>query len=243
MDLDAVPDDLAADDGLTQAAINGVLNETTYNEHVNRAGYKNLPVKRVPLSRYRDIYDGEMVREAFKLMQQRVEIEVDPEMVHDPNDVNLAWDLSKRFLDFLLVVADNVGFGAILPSIANDHHFVFHLDLHQPARPFKLKHGSLGFSRERSLLYVGKSRGKDEVWVGMAPHSYFLPELDRRTTDEPVKRSEVSNLQGHHYWMIVMYLAYVLNKALPHRSIYCADRYPQISSNAAQNVKKSTNIL
>lgn len=243
MELDRVPDDLAADDGLAQAAVNGVLNDTSYQTHMNMNGYKQVPFKRVPLSRYRDIFEGGMAKEAFNLMRQRVEIELDADMVHEPSNPNLAWDLSKHYLDFLLVVADKCGFGAILPSVENDHHFVFDLDLHQPARPFRMKHGSIGFSIARSMLYIGRSRGKDEVWLAMAPHSYFLPELERHTPDEVVKRSEPTNLRGPHYWMIVMYLAYVFNEALPHRPIFCHVPYPAISDKPAREVKLSTSIL
>jgi len=161
-------------------------------------------------------------------------------MIYKSASPDLAWDMSKDFLDFLLVVSAKIGFDAILPNISNDPNFVFHLDLHQPARIFKSKHANVGFSLERCMLYIGTSRGKDNIWMAMAPDEFFDTSGSHR---DAFPSSGPSCLLGRHYWMLVMYLAHVITTAVPAREVYCTDTYPDLSDNPRSNVEATTNLL
>lgn len=241
MDLNVVQDELAADDGLDQRVINSILDEDAYDEHTQRQRYKDTTFKRVKLSVFRDIFDKKQAHKSFQLMRQRTEIILDDDFTYKSNNTHLAWDLSQHFLDFLLVVSAKVGFHAILPNTPNDHHFVFDLDLHQPSRVFKAKHADLGFSSERRLLFIGKSRGKDEVWLAMAPLDFFVDDPDRPLN--PTKAVESSCLTGPHYWMLVMYFAFLLHRIFPQKSVFCSNPYPNIDVDPRLRVQIATNVL
>jgi hypothetical protein len=119
---------------------------------------------------------------------------------------------------------------------------VFNLDLHQPARTFKGKHARIGFSPERSMLFVGTSRGKDPLWVAMAPDEFFESVSDNDDLSQH-RSTQPSCLQGRHYWMMVMYFAHVITSALPARHIYCIEQYPDLSNRPRYEVENVTNIL
>lgn len=234
-------DALSADDGLDQRVINGALTEGAYDSETQRQKFKDVPFRRVRLSELRANFEGNKTRRALNLMSMRTEIKIDDEYLHKHDNPNLAWDMSKHYLDFLLVQSASIGFHAILPRVANDLTFIFHLDLHQPCRTFTSKYVDLDFSPDRRLLYIGRSRGKDEVWLAMAPAEYFLKDqaLPRHARMAVLPTS----LEGSHYWMLVMLFAYFLNRKFPGGSIYCTVPYPDLESNPRQNVAASTNIL
>jgi hypothetical protein len=236
-----VPAALAADDGVDQAVINATLDEAADGRYnTAKRAYMDLPLRRVNLSEYRRIYEGNLPRLAFQNLSTRTEIVVDPPMTYKSTSPDLAWEMSENFLDFLLIVSAHIGFDAILPNIPNDPNFVFHLDLHQPARIFKSKHANIGFSTERCMLYIGISRGKDNIWLAMAPHEFFGTSGSHTDT---FPSSGPSCLLGRHYWMLVMYLAHVIATAVPAREIYCTSAYPDLSDNPRMNVEENTNLL
>lgn len=235
-----MPEALAADDGVDQAVINAILDEAAEGHDTSKRAYMDLPLRRVNLSEYRRIYEGNLSRLAIQKLSTRTEIVLDSQMTYMSTSPDLAWEMSKNFLDFLLVVSADIGFDAILPNIPNDPTFAFHLDLHQPARIFKSKHANVGFSTERCMLYIGKSRGKDNIWLAMAPHEFFATSGSHRDT---FPSSGPSCLLGGHYWMLVMYLAHVIATALPAREVYCTHAYPDLSDNPRMIVENNTNLL
>lgn len=240
IDLNHVPPDLSADDGLDQRVINAVLDEGAYDAESQRQKYRDTPFRRVKLSELRHNYERRQTRRALRLMAIRTEIEIDDEYMYQNDSPDLAWDMSKHYLDFLLVKGSDIGFHAILPNNANDLNFIFHMDLHQPGRTFKSKHAELDFTPDGRLLYIGRSRGKDEVWLAMAPLEYFNT---TREHGESINPSPQQCLAGKHYWMIVMLFAYLHDTAFPGKAIYCTDPYPDLDNEPRLHVTESTNIL
>jgi hypothetical protein len=173
-------------------------------------------------------------------LRMRTEVTLGPEVTYEADDPKLYWNCATHYLDYLLVIGDNVGFDAILPNVANDPHFVFALDLHQPARTFRDKHANLGFSLDRTMLYLGKSQGKDNVWLAMAPDEFF-----EQNISFTMKHKEIAPtcLLPIHYWMMVMFFAHVITEALPRREIYCTNQYPDLSYLPHAHVQANTNML
>lgn len=236
--LDAVADALAADDGLDQGVINSSL-EGSDDDRAQRK-FDDLPFRHVSLKELKDIYESRNARKALNLLRMRTEIALDPDMTYNTDDPSLAWNVPNHYLDFLLVVSDNIGFDAILPNVPNDPNFVFNLDLHQPTRTFKSKHANVGFSLDRCMLYIGKSRGKDNVWLAMAPEQFFSGDGSYRDVHP---NNGPTSLAPKHYWMMVMFLAHVIDESLPGQGIYCSEKYPDIHNTPRQNVEGCTNLL
>jgi hypothetical protein len=140
------------------------------------------------------------------------EITLDPNMTYKTDDPSLAWNVPNHYLDFLLIISDKIGFDTILPNVTNDPNFVFNLDLHQPTCTFKSKHANISFPLDPCMLYVGKSGGKDNIWLAMAPNQFFSS--DGSYHDVHPNRSPTSSAPKH-YWMMVMFLTHVIVESLP----------------------------
>lgn len=202
------------------------------------------------MSRLRRAYERGIVKPAFDLLRKRTEIYIDADYKRDPFSEDLAYDLTSHYLDFMLVMGKSIGFDAIMPNTASDLLFVFNLDLHQPHRMLKTKHADLGFSLTGRVLYMGRSRGKDTVWLVMVPNTFLAAQddgfSDDEDEDEPSRTelpSDKTNMEGKHYFMMVMFIAFVFQKYLPNRSVCCYEMYPDLSVNAFRNVKAATNLL
>lgn len=229
------------------------LRDSAGDTHDGSVCYEDIPVKRILLSTHRKLYEQRMAKAAFDLLRVRTEIDIDAEYQYDPVSPDLIFDITRHFLDFMLVLSSGIGFDAFLPNTANDHLFSFSLDLHQPQRLLKTKHTDLGFSLLHRVLYLGSSRGKDTAWLIMVPNSFIAAQDDGIPADSddeedpdthsPSSGRIATNLQGNHFFMIVMFIAFVFEKYLPGRSIACYKEYPDLSANAWQNVREATNLL
>lgn len=203
---------------------------------------------RIPLSRYKQMMEDDQLNAAFKLLRSRTEIFIDEEYTYDAHDPRLAYDASEHYLDFLLVLSSRIGFDSFLPNSVNDITFAFSLDLHQPQRSLNIKHCDLGFPVGRNTLYIGRSRGKDMVYLVMAPNTFINEdEPDDDASDHPdnaaTPRRLPSNLSGRHYFMLVMFMAFIFQKHFPRRDVYCHTRYPDIEHQPYKHLRESTNIL
>lgn len=244
--LDDIPEELGADDGAQQHIILDSLRDSAGDLDGRAACYEDAPVIQVPLSKLQSNWENKNVTSAFRLLRSRSEIVIDDEFKCDPHDKNLAYNLSQHRLDFLLVMSSRIGFDAILPNSRSDTTFIFRLDLHQPQRSLKLKHSDLGFPMDHKALFIGRARGKDLVYLVMAPNAFIAQEED--DTDDigdpaPSKGRVRTNMSGRHYWMLVMFMAFIFEKHFPHRDVYCHEHYPNIDQNAWKNVRAATNIM
>ncbi|KZP04664.1 hypothetical protein FIBSPDRAFT_904100 [Athelia psychrophila] len=111
--------------------------------------------------------------------------------------------------------------------------FVFHLDLHQPHHTLKMKHVDLGFLVNCNVLFVGRARGKDQVFIIMAPNHFIFadkqPKIDDDGNTAPKNTGPlITNMAGSSFqsWM----------------STATTD-YPDIDHNTWTNVCSATNIL
>ncbi|KAF7973291.1 hypothetical protein HWV62_15669 [Athelia sp. TMB] len=242
--LDDVSDELATDDSLLQDVILDSIFQNSQGSEISLDTYRSLPLSRIKLSRLKSIKEKNLFNQAFNIMKTKWEIEIDPKYSENPLDPQMGFDLQNHYLDFCLAVSAAIGFDAVLPNSANEHLFVFNLDLHQPSRGFKSKHADLTFSLARRALFFGSSRGKDDVWVFFAPQQYFSVEgVTPNPSAKPRTVREPTNIKVVHYWMFVMFMAHVYEKALPSRHIYCVEKYPDVFSDAYNNVIAKTNIL
>ncbi|KAF7970095.1 hypothetical protein HWV62_25024 [Athelia sp. TMB] len=244
--LDDVPDELQADDGVSQHHILDSLRDCAGDPNLGSLPYEDMAVKRVKLSHLKECFERQRAMAACELLYRRTEIVIDSKCLHPPTSPSLAFDLSNHFLDFMLVLSKSIGFDAILPKAASDLLFVFNLDLHQPHRTLKSKHADLGFSLAGRVLYLGRSRGKDTVWLVMVPKAFLAAQdegVANGFTESQPKRRNSTNMEGRHYFMLVMFIAYVCQKHLPGRNITCHTQYPDISINAWRNIRAATNLL
>src|SRR6202044_2861662 len=88
--LDIVPNALAADDAPAQDVVALAVDDRSYH-HSARQKFNELPVRKVPLSRYRDIFDRKLPSKAIDLMRHRTESFIGPEWSYDALHPNLAW--------------------------------------------------------------------------------------------------------------------------------------------------------
>lgn len=253
--LGDVPEELQTDDGVDQRVVLDSLRESAGDFNASSVHYEDMPVASVLLSQFRRMYETRSAKAAFDLLRSRTEIEIDPEDQYTAVGSDLIFDISHHFLDFLLVLSKGIGFHAFLPNSPSDHLFIFSLDLHQPCRILKTKHVELGFSLFQRALYIGTSRGKDTAWLVMVPDSFInaqddgIPEDNEQEEDEDHADPQLSrgraqtNMQSKHYFMLVMYIAFVFEKYLPGRNIACYKDYPDLTTNTYKNVKAATNLL
>lgn len=246
--LQEVPDALRTDDAALQPIILDSLRDSAGDPLNSGTRYEDLPVRQVPLSKYKLHMETDNTPAAFKSFHSRSEIFIDEEFSYDPHDRDLGYRATEHHLDFLMVLSSRIGFDAFLPNSPNDITFIFDLDLHQPHRALPMKHSDLGFPVDHNALFIGRSRGKDMIFLIMAPNS-FINEIDPTddVADDDVPSAAQSrsqtNMSGRHYFILVMYMAFVFHKHFPRRDIYCHERYPDLDLHPWRNVRNSTNLL
>lgn len=238
--LNDVPEHLRADDG-DGAQQHIILDAICANK------FNDLLVKKVLLSKLKNDFEKNNVNAALDLLRSRWEVEFDIDYQYSAHDPYMAYSFTGHYLDFLMVLSKGTGFGACLAPSPNDMTFVFHLDLHQPHRALKMKHIDLGFPVYRNALFIGRSRGKDQVYIVMAPNTF----LDHSPGDDPLyfddttphNGPKLTNMSGRHYFMLVMYMAFIYQEHFPDCDVYCNNPYPNLEEHAWRNVHNATNIL
>lgn len=244
--LGEVPDELSADDAALQEHIIDSVRNSAGDPDRHAIQYEDLPLKKVYLSSLKEYMEKGWHQSAFRMLHSKSEILIDDAYKFDPHGQKVTFDTSEHHLDFLMVLSDRIGFDAFLPNSPNDLTFVFNLDLHQPQRPLKLKHTDLGFPVNGTALYIGRSRGKDLIYLIMAPNTFInQDDLDDSDDEEllPSKGPLHTPMSGKHYWMMVMFLAFVFQKHFPSRDVYCHTPYPDLDVKAYKHVRSATNIL
>lgn len=238
---------MRAADAAQQHVILDTIRDAAGDNAQDTIRYEDLPLKKVLLSKLRQSFVSHNTDAAINLLRERWEVDFDVDYRYCPHDPNLAYSFTGHYLDFLLIMSSGRGFAAFVPPQPNDMTFVFHLDLHQPHRALKMKHVDLGFPVNRNALFIGRSRGKDQCYIMMAPNAFINhpPADDPLTYDDPppTKGPVRTNLTGRHYFMLVMYMAHIYQAHFPDSSVYCTDRYPNVDEHAWRNVHNVTNIL
>lgn len=243
--LDRVPDGLLADKEASQDAITGIFGTDEITEAFSwKVDYRRIRPRKVLLSELRKNYEGEREIKAMETLKEKNQIEVDGDYTVDPFEPDVAFDLSEHYLDFVLAVSGEMGLACILPTI-DDHTFHFTLDLHHPLMEFSMKHARLGFSPGNAMMYLGRSRGRDNVWLAMAPNEFV--ENQKPITHYPVyKDYKTTAMTAKHYATMTMFFAHLMHKGFGDRDIvvYRDNKYPHLDDgHPMRAVKASTNIM
>jgi hypothetical protein len=163
-------------------------------------------------------FEGKKASTALARLQQRSTLVFDDDYLVDLNDPGYSMSSSKHFLDFILVVGASIGLDMFIPKVLVDHTFSIELNLHLQIKQFRGKHGTLGFDPTGAMWCIGATSSVD-LWIGMAPHEYFLD-----GDFVPVKDRGDSRLSGRHYRIMLTFVVWLLTK-LRARGYELADPY------------------
>jgi hypothetical protein len=225
---------LAADNPLDQVDI---LNSLYHSRAGNGNDlYDQELVGHVNLSQLRRAYENNHVRFALDLLNKRKKIAIDPEYTIHVDDPNLSWNAESCYLDLFACVSRDFGLEAFIPNEASNHHYEFQLNLKEPFRQFKGKHIKLGFDSTNAMLWIGKSRGYEDVWIGMADEDKHMQDVDIDNR----QHKAATSLRGRHYRQMVLMFAYML-KAMQYDGIILRTDYPDVDSETC--IWDNSNIL
>lgn len=232
-DLGVIPDNLEAEDGLSQSVVLEAVLLAQKGDGEEDARFFEQPVVSASLKYLKGIYESKNTAAALKLLARRVRVDYNrPETVTATNSPNISWTVERHFIDMLVCVGNRIGLGAVLPNQTVNSFYAIKFDFSRKGKEFKAKNVKLGFDPSGSMLWVGNMPPSgDDIWIAWIPQE----------EEEGVEGKGLSTcLSERHYRMAVMFFAYVLRKIL-FRDITVHDQYPDIAS--AQAFHAATNIL
>jgi hypothetical protein len=204
--------------------------------------WEQTKVQSVKLSTLARTFEMRDKATAIKMLHRRINLRLDSDLCYRSDDEMLAWDGSKHFLDFFLVVGGSIGLHALLPNKVADHTFSISLDLFLQYRQFRPKFGKLGFDPTGCMMALGTGPASD-LWLGFCPRENME---DLNVANEaPMlndKQHGDTRLSYPHFRMAVMFLAYALsqNPSLP---IYVMHQYGMDDTDLGKwKIKDVTNV-
>jgi hypothetical protein len=213
INLEAVEPALNADDGEEQSAVMEGLNR--YLPPSQRRQYEDVPERRVLLSRFYREYASGASRYAVRMLQDKIQVQIDPEFIVDPDEDRIYWNNSTHYLDFIAAVSNTPGLWAAVPKTATDHTYNFRLDLRQPTKMFSPKFVKTGYDMEGRLLYIGNCRNED-IYLAMCPKEI----QDGEGADVPPGTCSGSpRMSTSHYRIIAAFIAFALSALANHNFI------------------------
>jgi hypothetical protein len=241
-DLADVPSSVEADDALPQSQVFESI--FVHQEGLQPSGrtWEQTKVQSVKLSTLARTFEMRDKATAINLLHRRTNLRIDSDLAYRPDDEMLAWDGSKHFLDFLLVVGGSIGLDVFLPNKVVDHTFSISLNLCLQRREFRPKFGKLGFDPTGCMMALG-SGPSSELWLGFCPRENM--EDLTVANDVPLineKKHGDTRLSYPHFRMAVMFLAFALsqNASLP---IYVMHQYGTDNNDMSKwMIKDVTNI-
>lgn len=222
-------DDPVAQEEVLHAMLQGLLSKTD-----SEADFVHTPVTQLKVSSLQTIYTTKNRRAALHLLNKRTSVKLAEDAVIHPNDPDLLWENRSHFLDLLILVSKDIGLGAILPSVENDHTYSFTLDIQQH-RQWSAKYALLGFVPVANMLYIGKLNMED-IWLAWVPSDSLRHGTD---TPSPGCHDTSSCLSSPHFWMVYMFLAGMLNDA-QFAAVTVTTDYPEANR---RDVEHATNML
>ncbi|KAG2029472.1 hypothetical protein BDR03DRAFT_987731 [Suillus americanus] len=221
-DLADVPSSVEAEDALPQSEVLESL--FLQQEGPQRAGrtWEQTKVQPINLSTLARNFKKDDKATAINLLHRRSVLRLDDDLYYSSDDEMLAWDGSKHFLDFCLVVGGQPGLHALLPNKVIDHTFSLALNLCLPTRLFRPKFGKLGFDPTGCMMALGTAPSS-ELWLAFCPREN-LEDADV-ANEAPLlsdKQHGDTRLSSSHFRMAVMFLAHALSKN-PDMPIYCME--------------------
>ncbi|KAG1793563.1 hypothetical protein EV424DRAFT_1354195 [Suillus variegatus] len=216
-DLADVPSSVEAEDGLPQSEI---FESLFLHQHGPAPAGRTWEQTRV-----QSTFKKQDTATAINLLHRRSVLRLDDDLYYQSDNDMLAWDGTKHFLDFFLVVGGSVGLHALLPNKVVDHTFSMALNLCLPTRLFRPKFGP-----------------SSQLWLAFAPREN-LEDLDI-ANDVPLLSERVhgnTRLSSSHFRMAVMFLAHALSKN-PALSIYVMHPYGTDNDLSAWRIKDISNI-
>jgi hypothetical protein len=229
--LDIPPPMLAADDAPDQS---DVIN----NLYQIPAGYdlydKEL-VGNVNLSQLKSAYENDRVRYALNSLNKRRNITIDPDYEIHADNPNVSWNANSNYLDLLACVGRELGLDAFVPNQESNHNYEFLLNLKEPFRQFKGKHIRLGFDSTAAMLWIGKSRGHEDVWIAMADE-----EKHEQGIENDRKGQVTTSMSSRHYRQMVYMFAFMLRE-MGYEGVTLRTNYPKVDND--EPIIANTNLL
>jgi hypothetical protein len=224
--LSSEPGDSIPQSDVLQNIIRTPIHELRHEEEFNR-----LRVKTMKLSAMRDMYRNKEEKAALNTLAGRHEIAIDERFRVRLGEGRTVIETSETMLDYMLTVGKSIGVESILPNGVNITRFTFEMDLKQPHREFKGKHGLTGFDTKGRMLFIGQAMGED-VFLAMAPNAFI------RCEEEPCAAGHntgSSVMARRHSRQVTMMLLYCL-QGIRERSFFLrTERYPNTLESEVHN--------
>lgn len=232
-DLRIVPDNLEADDGLSQSVAHEAVLLAQKEDAEEDARFFEQPISSITLEYLKGLYESKNAVAALKLLSRRMRIDYNrPNVVTDADSPDISWTIERHFIDMLVCVGNGIGLGVVLPNQTVYSFYSIKFDFSQDRKEFKAKNVKLGFDPSGAMLWVGNMPPSwDDIWIAWIPQ-----EEEEGAADKGLSTC----LSERHYRMAVMFFAYVLRQ-IRIRDILVHEQYPDLTS--AQAFNAATNIL
>jgi hypothetical protein len=136
------------------------------------------------------------------------------------DDTDYAFTSNKSYLDFIMIVRNEMGLDVFLPKSPSSTSFALSLCLTLLRREFRVKHGNPRFNPMGCIMYVGKM-SVEELWIEMAPASFFEDVTCRFNMNQ---RHGNMRMVLRHFRQIMAYILKVLQQ-LPDMDIFVDEPY------------------
>ena len=152
---------------------------TAVDRNATERVWTNMKQRRIKLSELKRMSEGvnrRTIKEAVSLLKTRTKVEVDDNMIIEPDDPRLHWRGGPHYLDFVMYVPRTQGLPVALPKARSMHNYVLVLQIQQQNSQMKAK-GKAGFDTDGRCAYFGKY-GLENLWMVFAPNVFFADMYD-----------------------------------------------------------------
>ncbi|KAH9920756.1 uncharacterized protein B0H18DRAFT_956892 [Fomitopsis serialis] len=180
--LDNVPMSLTTDEPMSQDDVGRHTFEAhtaAVDRNETERVWTNMKQRRIKLSELKRMSEGvnrRTIKEAVSLLKTRTKVEVDDNMIIEPDDPRLHWRGGPHYLDFVMYVPRTQGLPVALPKARSMHNYVLVLQIQQQNSQMKAK-GKAGFDTDGRCAYFGKY-GLENLWMVFAPNVFFADMYD-----------------------------------------------------------------
>ncbi|KAG2131056.1 hypothetical protein DEU56DRAFT_914595 [Suillus clintonianus] len=162
-----VPSSVEAEDALPQSEVFESI--FLHQEGLQPSGHtwEQTKVYSVRLSTLARTFEMGDKANAINLLHRRNNLRMDSDLHYRSDNEMLAWDGSKHFLDFLLVIG-SIGLDMFIPNKVAGHTFSISLNLCLQCHEFRPKFSKLGFDPTGCMMALGTGPSS-ELWLAFCP--------------------------------------------------------------------------
>jgi hypothetical protein len=196
---------LAPGETFAQHNVGGVIYSAGTTVTGSQTDWDGARIIEMPLSRFEKMHRRSEEHRALETLNKKIKVLIDDKYILPTQKAIFR---RRFFLDFFAVIPSSLGLSVVLPPIYFERtiNWVFELDLSKPNRPFRFKHGKLGYHPENAVTSIG-THGHLDIWTIFVKEDELLEaqsKIPAGTSHAPNTMLVARHLRMYHSWILYL---------------------------------------